>query len=127
MLGNSLAKTKHRENWLDIAKFFGITMVVLNHMDLNIPVITFFGGMFYMPLFFVAAGYTYKNKGEDFKTFALGKAKRLLIPYILCNVFLVAFFTVLNFLKASVHSEMVSGASMPISFNQSFLKIGPLP
>ena len=49
-----------------------------------------------MPLFFVAAGYTYRNKGEDFKTFAFGKAKRLLIPYALCNVFLVAFFTVLN-------------------------------
>ena len=96
MLGNSLAKTKHRENWLDIAKFFGIAMVVLNHMDLNVPVITFLGGMFYMPLFFVAAGYTYRNKGEDFKAFALGKAKRLLIPYALCNVFLVAFFAVLN-------------------------------
>lgn len=120
MLGNSLAKTKHRENWLDIAKFFGITMVVLNHMDLNIPVITFFGGMFYMPLFFVAAGYTYKNKGEDFKTFALGKAKRLLIPYILCNVFLVTFFTVLN-------REISKPALLGILYSRSMLMAADSP
>ena len=44
-----------------------------------------------MPLFFVAAGYTYRNKGESFARFVKGKAKRLLIPYAACNVFLFAF------------------------------------
>ena len=82
--------------WLDIAKFFGIVLVVLNHMNIKIPLVTFFGGMFYMPVFFVAAGYTYRNKGESFKDFAAGKAKRLLIPYAVCNVFLFLFFMVLN-------------------------------
>ena len=82
--------------WLDIAKFFGIVLVVLNHMNIKIPLVTFFGGMFYMPVFFVAAGYTYRNKGESFKEFAAGKTKRLLIPYAVCNVFLFLFFTVLN-------------------------------
>ena len=96
MWKNSLVKTSNREHWLDIAKFFGILLVVLNHMNIHIPLITFFGGMFYMPVFFVAAGYTYRSKGESFKNFALGKAKRLLIPYAVCNVFLFAFFTVLN-------------------------------
>ena len=82
--------------WLDIAKFFGIVLVVLNHMNIKIPLVTFFGGMFYMPVFFVAAGYTYRNKGESFKDFVVGKAKRLLIPYAVCNVFLFLFFMVLN-------------------------------
>ena len=82
--------------WLDIAKFFGIALVVLNHMNIKIPLVTFFGGLFYMPVFFVAAGYTYRSKGESFKTFAFGKAKRLLIPYAVCNVFLFLFFMVLN-------------------------------
>lgn len=91
-----LVKTKNRENWLDIAKFFGILLVVLNHMNISIPLVTFFGGMFYMPVFFVASGYTYRNKGEGFKHFVLGKAKRLLIPYAVCNLFLTAFFAVLN-------------------------------
>lgn len=96
MWSRNLSSKNNREMWLDIAKFFGITLVVLNHMNIKIPLVTFFGGMFYMPVFFVAAGYTYRNKGESFKTFAFGKAKRLLIPYAVCNVFLFLFFMVLN-------------------------------
>lgn len=93
MWNNGLEKTKTREAWLDLAKCFGIILVVLNHMDVNIPIVTFFGGMFYMPLFFVASGYTYRNKGESLMQYAWGKAKRLLIPYAVCNIFLFAFFT----------------------------------
>ena len=93
---NNCVAKKNRELWLDVAKFFGIALVVLNHMEIEIPLVTFFGGMFYMPLFFVAAGYTYRKKEESFGQFALGKAKRLLIPYFVCNVGLVALFTVLN-------------------------------
>ena len=96
MWNKCLEKAKNREIWLDIAKFYGILLVVLNHMNIQIPLVTFFGGMFYMPVFFVAAGYTYRNKGESFKTFAVGKAKRLLFPYAICNVFLFVFFTILN-------------------------------
>ena len=86
----------NRELWLDIAKCFCIVLVILNHRMINIPLVTFFGGMFYMPLFFVAAGYTYRNKGESFAEFVKGKAKRLLIPYAVCNVCLVTLFTILN-------------------------------
>jgi fucose 4-O-acetylase-like acetyltransferase len=52
--------------------------------------------MLYMPLFFVAAGYTYKNKGKSIKDFVKEKAKRLLVPYAVCNLFLFAFFTIMN-------------------------------
>lgn len=93
MWNSGLAKSKNREVWLDIAKFFGILLVVLNHMEINIPLVTFFGGMFYMPVFFVASGYTYRDKDESMKTFVRGKAKRLLLPYAVCNLFLFAFFT----------------------------------
>ena len=86
----------NREYWLDIAKCFCIVLVVLNHMNIHIPLVSFFGGMLYMPLFFVAAGYTYRNKGESFKEFVKGKAKRLLIPYAVCNLLLFAFFTIIN-------------------------------
>ena len=94
MWNNGLAKSKNREVWLDIAKFFGILLVVLNHMEISIPLVTFLGGMFYMPVFFVAAGYTYRDKGESLKDYVLGKVKRLLVPYAFCNLFLFAFFTV---------------------------------
>ena len=90
---NSGEKQK-REAWLDIAKCFCIVMIVINHTNIRIPVVTFLAGMFFIPLFFVSAGYTYRNKGESFKTFVLDKAKRLLIPYVVCNVLLVGYFTV---------------------------------
>lgn len=96
MWNNGLEKTGNREAWLDIAKFFGIALVVLNHLGKNIPIVTFFGGMFYMPVFFVAAGYTYRKKDMNFKAYAVQKAKRLLVPYAVCNVFLFVFFTIRN-------------------------------
>ena len=88
-----LEKTETREYWLDIAKCFCIVLVVLSHTTIKIPVVTFLGGMFFVPLFFVAAGYTYRNKGKSFKKFVLDKAKRLLIPYFICNLLLVGYFT----------------------------------
>ena len=94
MLKNSLTKNAHREAWLDIAKCFCIVMIVISHTSIRIPVVTFLAGMFFIPLFFVSAGYTYRNKGEGFKTFAMDKAKRLLIPYFICNILLVGYFTV---------------------------------
>lgn len=96
MWKNTLAKNKEREAWLDIAKAFGIGLVVLSHTEIQIPLVGFFGGMFMIPVFFVAAGYTYRDKGEDFPTYAKGKAKRLLIPYLVTNLFLVALFILLN-------------------------------
>ena len=84
----------NREAWLDIAKCFCIVMIVISHTNIRIPVVTFLAGMFFIPLFFVSAGYTYRNKGEDFQTFVFDKAKRLLIPYVICNVLLVGYFTV---------------------------------
>ncbi len=94
MLKNSLTKNQHREAWLDIAKCFCIVMIVISHTSIRIPVVTFLAGMFFIPLFFVSAGYTYRNKGESFKDFAFDKAKRLLIPYFICNILLVGYFTV---------------------------------
>ena len=94
MWNKALEKNKNRVLWLDIAKAYGIFLVVINHLDIHIPLVTFFGGMFYMPVFFVAAGYTYRRKEESFKAFAIGKAKRLLLPYLVCNILLVGFYMV---------------------------------
>lgn len=51
--------------------------------------------MFYMPIFFVAAGYTYRRgKETSFAAFAGKKAGRLLVPYLETSAFLWAFFWV---------------------------------
>lgn len=96
MWKSSSTSDRKRALWLDITKAFGILLVVYSHLDLNIPLVSFFGGMFVIPVFFVAAGYTYRNKGERLPVYVRGKAKRMLLPYAVCNVLLVGLFTVLN-------------------------------
>lgn len=81
--------------WLDFGKAAGILVVLLVHAEWNLGLVTFYGGMFYMPVFFVAAGYTFRQKeGEDYFTYLKKKAKRLLLPYFGASLFLWLFFWV---------------------------------
>ncbi len=83
---------KQREKWIDLAKCIAILIVMLNHSQLTIPGVSFWGGMFFVPVFFVLSGYTYRGKEESFALFLGRKAKRLLVPYITANGILFAFF-----------------------------------
>jgi fucose 4-O-acetylase-like acetyltransferase len=84
-----------RLNWLDFGKAVGILVVLLVHAGCSLGRITFYGGMFYMPVFFVAAGYTYRcKKEESFGGFVKKKAQRLLVPYFGTSAFLWLFFWV---------------------------------
>lgn len=80
---------KTRKNWIDAAKAIAIFIVVLNHSDLRIPGVNFWGGMFFVSAFFVLSGYTYHVSACDFGAFFINKAKRLLVPYLIANVLLV--------------------------------------
>lgn len=91
-------KGNRRKNWIDAAKGVAILIVVLNHSGLVIPGVNFWGGMFYVPAFFLLAGYTYASKEESYKSFVKRKAKRLLIPYFATNLLLVLFFQVKDLL-----------------------------
>ena len=88
---------KKRVLWLDMAKAAGILVVLLVHTGKSFGPVSFFGGMFYMPVFFVLAGMTFRWKPEErFLDFAKKKAKRLLVPYFGYNLFLFLFFFVKN-------------------------------
>lgn len=91
-------KMKRRLQWIDMAKCLGILIVLMNHGNVKIPYVNFAGGMFYVPIFFMVAGYTYRVGKDSFWEFLKTKAKRLLIPYFLYNLFLFAFF----FIKDSI-------------------------
>lgn len=85
-------ETLQRKNWIDAAKAVAILVVVLNHSGLVIPGVNYWGGMFYVPAFFLLAGYTYMSKEESYGTFIKRKAKRLLAPYFTANGILFLFF-----------------------------------
>lgn len=79
--------------WLDIAKAIGVMIVFINHIELQIGKGSYYLGAFYMALFFVISGYTFHWKKEETAwKFLKKKAKRLLLPYFIYNLFLVLFF-----------------------------------
>ena len=95
-----------RIQWIDFAKFLGILFVLLSHMELRIPYVSAFGYLFFVPIFFVLAGYTYQKREESFWNFIKRKGKRLLTPYFGYSLFLFLFFFVKDHvLRGSVSLE----------------------
>ncbi len=87
--------SKERIAWIDISKAFGILVVLIVHTGVTLGPVTFFGGMFYMPVFFVLSGMTFSYRPKErFSAFLGKKARRLLVPYFGYNLFLFAFFFV---------------------------------
>ncbi len=84
---------KKRNPALDAAKAIGILVVLLVHTGRSFGPVSYYGGMFYMPIFFVTAGTTFSYKPEEsLLTFAGKKARRLLAPYFGYNLFLFLVF-----------------------------------
>lgn len=112
-----------RKAYIDAAKCLGIILVLMNHIELQFPFVNFYGGMFYVPVFFVAAGLTYYNKEEGVKAFAIKKAKRLLVPYFICNVFLYVFFMAKNLLAGNGFGKEQLTALIGIFYSRNSLYI----
>ena len=84
---------KIRIEWIDYAKVFGIWLVILGHIlnagrpieaELHMLVYSF-----HMPFFFFVSGLLFSTKGMAFVPFLKTKAKSLIVPYILLNIFCV--------------------------------------
>ncbi len=77
-----------RDNSIDIAKGFGILLVVFAHICTN-PYINRLIYNFHMPLFFFISGITIYyslNKNENFFVFAKKKFKSIMIPYFVFSI-----------------------------------------
>ncbi|MCD8250013.1 MAG: hypothetical protein LUC60_09230 [Lachnospiraceae bacterium] len=95
MNASSANKEPGRLPWLDFGRAAGILVVLLVHAGVGSGVVRQYGGMFYMPIFFVAAGCVYhRREGEAFGVFLKKKAARLLLPYFGTSAFLWLFFCV---------------------------------
>ncbi len=97
---------KSRKKYIDAVKGVNILIVLFGHAQ-GIPII---GGLLmacFMQLFFVLAGYTYRrHDNESVRSFAAGKAKRLLVPYFVYTVSLWILDSVLERLPLS---EIIRG------------------
>ena len=72
-----------RLDWLDVAKGFGILLVIFAHTDNSILRSLIY--TFHVPLFFFLSGYVFSNK-YDFKTFLIKKIKAIVVPYFLYGI-----------------------------------------
>lgn len=112
-----------RKNWIDAAKAVAMFIVVLNHSELRIPGVNFWGGMFFVPAFFLLSGYTYHPNNGSYKEYVKKKAKRLLIPYLTANLFLFLFFLIKMVLTHNLASDFVVRSLLGILYgrNQIFI------
>ncbi|MGN0247357.1 MAG: acyltransferase family protein [Lachnospiraceae bacterium] len=112
-----------RKNWIDAAKAVAMFIVVLNHSELRIPGVNFWGGMFFVPAFFLLSGYTYHPDNGTYIDYVKKKAKRLLIPYLVANLFLFLFFFIKMILTHNISSDFVVRSLLGILYgrNQIFV------
>lgn len=85
----------HRINWIDMAKGYGIILVILGHLytgtnrytDYKLGIWIY---SFHIPLFFFLSGCVFSNK-KSFFTFLLHKCRTIILPYITFSVILYSF------------------------------------
>lgn len=106
-----MGEAGERAEWIDLAKFFGVTLVVMSHVGLRIPLFGFFTGAFYVPVFFLLSGFTYHGRQEGFSDFVKRKGKRLLLPYFGWSFFLYIFYLIKDVLG---RGEPVREVLMPL-------------
>lgn len=113
-------REKKRLLWLDFGKAVGILVVLLVHAECALGPVTYYGGMFYMPIFFVAAGYTYRRReGERFVDFFTKKVKRLLVPYAMASGFLWLFFWVKDSLFGGNPADIRTASLVGILYSRN--------
>lgn len=83
-----MTQTKQRITWIDMAKGYGMLVVILAHLDVGILEKWIY--TFHMPLFFLLSGYVFSAK-NDFSTFVKKKCKSVLIPYFCLGIPMLLF------------------------------------
>lgn len=114
-----MEEKKLRKNWIDAAKAVAILIVVLNHSGLIIPGVNFWGGMFFVPAFFLLSGYTYHPGTGSYLSYVGKKAKRLLVPYIVTNGLLFLFFLLKRTLEGSAGKDYIVRSVLGILYGRN--------
>ena len=82
-----------RLSWLDVLKGIGIVLVAIGHVYSNRVIYSWFYS-FHMPLFFLAAGWVYKEKPvlKDLKR----RIHTIVIPYFSFGVLILIYWQVIE-------------------------------
>ena len=92
---------KQRLDYIDILKGIGILLVIFSHSGAeNETTMMYVGGVF-IPLFFIASGYTYINDESSFAPLILKRFRRLIVPYVFFSVLLLFLYNRFSLLDIS--------------------------
>lgn len=108
-MGKVEVKKNNRINWIDMAKGYGIILVIIGHVNFcnsnNLPhwmeLLLCEIYSFHMPLFFMISGYLLNVKKYSPKEFIIKRAKGIMIPYLVLGITIViicwGFYTGFDF------------------------------
>lgn len=82
--------------WLDIAKYFFIMVVILEHLEAGADELSCLIVPYALPGFLFASGYTHKA-GQSFKSFFIKKIRTLFIPWLILSVFDISLSQLVSF------------------------------
>lgn len=92
--------------YIDVAKGIGMLLVLLAHSCGFIYYTGLYCISFFMPLFFVLAGYVYKNK-YSFREYLKKKAQRVLKPYFIDSIILLIICYTLGICKNNIFNSII--------------------
>ena len=85
-----------RIQWLDIAKFFFILIVIYSHLESAVDEFSCLIVPIMLPGFLFASGYAHRA-GQDFKSFFIKKFRTLFIPWLILSVFDISLSQIVSF------------------------------
>lgn len=94
-----------RIEWLDIAKFFFIMVVILEHLEAGADELSCLIVPYALPGFLFASGYTHKA-GQSFKSFFVKKFRTLFIPWLVLSVFDISLSQLVSFGEHNFINEL---------------------
>lgn len=83
---------QQRLDYIDIAKGLGIILVILDHMVCSKSKLMFYVSAFFVPIFFLCAGFTSSKKNLSLRDNFRRQAIKLLKPYLFFNIILILYF-----------------------------------
>ena len=85
-----------RVQWLDIAKFFFILIVIYSHLESAVDEFSCLIVPIMLPGFLFASGYAHRS-GQDFKSFFIKKFRTLFVPWLILSVFDISLSQIASF------------------------------
>ena len=114
-------ESQSRQDWIDLTRLLAMIIVMMNHAGLKAWGVNFWGGMFYVPVFFVLSGFCFRPYVKEHKRGILKRTRRLIWPYLLTNTVLVLVFLARDILTRQYEDTLLRSLGFLYGRNQLYV------